>query len=88
MESGTYIIDTPGVREFGLMDIEPHFLGDYFHEFKGYIGECGYNPCTHDHEPHCEVKKQVEMGNIFAGRYDSYLNILYSIKEYMDEKPI
>ncbi|MFH0975216.1 MAG: ribosome small subunit-dependent GTPase A [Spirochaetota bacterium] len=76
------IIDTPGVREFGLMDIEPHMLGYYFSEFNDYLDKCIYNPCTHDHEPECEVKKQVENGTIFKDRYVSYLNILNSLKEY------
>ena len=81
---GTGIIDTPGVREFGLMDIEPDTLGQYFNEFAKYIDKCEFNPCTHDHEPNCEVKRQVEKGNIFEERYISYINILYSLKEYYD----
>ncbi len=84
ISEGTYIIDTPGVREFGLMDIEPHILSQYFYEFEEYIDGCGFKPCTHDHEPDCEVKRQVEMGNIFEDRYISYLNILYSLKEYYE----
>ena len=81
---GTELIDTPGVREFGLMDIEPHMLGKYFHEF-GEIGtKCRFNPCSHDHEPGCEVKRLVEEGIIAEGRYISYINILESIKEYRD----
>ena len=79
---GTCIIDTPGFREFGLMDIEPETLGQYFNEFTRYNNKCEFKPCTHDHEPNCEVKKQVEKGNIFEERYISYLNILYSLKEY------
>lgn len=78
------IIDTPGLREFGLMDIEPHMLGNYFHEFQKYSGDCDFPSCTHDHEPNCAVKKNVELGDIFEDRYISYLNILYSLKEYFD----
>lgn len=80
------IIDTPGVREFGLMDIEPHMLGLYFNEFNPYLDKCIFNPCTHDHEPGCEVKKQVDIGAIFKDRYISYLNILNSLKEYYESK--
>lgn len=80
------IIDTPGVREFGLMDIEPHMLGYYFNEFNAYYNKCGFNPCTHDHEPDCEVKKQVDNGSIFKDRYISYINILNSLKEYYEKK--
>ncbi len=82
------IIDSPGVREFGLMDIEPHMLGFYFNEFSPYSDKCSFNPCTHDHEPVCEVKRQVENGTIFKDRYISYLNILNSLKEYYERKYI
>jgi len=80
------IIDTPGMREFGLMDIEPHTLGDYFVEFRKYSGKCAFNPCTHDHEPDCEVRRQVDRGRIHAERYVSYLNILESLKEYYERR--
>ena len=76
------IIDTPGMREFGLMDIEPHMLGQYFHEFSKYINKCSFKPCTHNHEPDCEIKNQVEKQKIFKDRYVSYLNILSSLNEY------
>ena len=79
---GTRLIDTPGLREFGLMDIEPEQLGSYFFEFPEYAHNCAFSPCTHDHEPDCEVKRQVEKGAIHEERYISYLNILYSLKEY------
>jgi ribosome biogenesis GTPase len=82
ISEGTFIIDTPGVREFGLMDIEPHMLGRCFYEFNQYIIKCGFKQCTHDHEPDCEVKRNVENGKIFEERYISYLNILDSLKEY------
>lgn len=80
----TRIIDTPGVREFGLMDIEPEHLGQCFHEFGNYQEKCGFKQCTHDHEPDCEVKRQVESGTVFEDRYISYLNILYSLKDYYE----
>ncbi|MDY6935664.1 MAG: ribosome small subunit-dependent GTPase A [Spirochaetota bacterium] len=82
MPNETFIIDTPGVKEFGLMDIEPHELGQYFSEFRKYADLCEFKPCTHDHEPSCEVKRQVDMGNIYPDRYISYLNILYSLIDY------
>lgn len=86
MDNGSRIIDTPGMREFGLMDIEPHFLGRYFYEFEDYVDRCKFQPCTHDHEPECEIKYQVEQGNISQDRYVSYLNILNSLKEYYDRR--
>ncbi|HOO73131.1 MAG TPA: ribosome small subunit-dependent GTPase A [Spirochaetota bacterium] len=85
-EKGTAIIDTPGVREFGLMDIEPPVLARYFHEFGDLDNQCRFQPCTHDHEPGCRVKELVESGVISHERYISYLNILHSIKEYYDTR--
>ncbi len=84
MDDDMALIDTPGLREFGLMDIEPHMLGNYFPEFQKYSDDCDFPSCTHDHEPNCAVKKNVELGNIFEDRYISYLNILYSLKEYYE----
>lgn len=82
MPDGTELIDTPGVREFGLMDIEPHMIGKYFYEFGEYSKECMFKPCTHDHEPGCAVLKAVDEGLIHEDRHQSYLNILNSVKEY------
>ncbi len=80
------IIDTPGLREFGLMDLEPDDLGRYFHEFSRYADLCEFSPCSHDHEPNCEVKRQVDQGKICEDRYISYLNILYSLRDYYNRK--
>jgi ribosome biogenesis GTPase / thiamine phosphate phosphatase len=82
LADGTEIIDTPGVREFGLMDIEPNMIGRYFYEFNTYADKCGFNPCTHDHEPNCAVKAMVDQEAIYEERYISYLNILYSVRDY------
>jgi len=79
--NGTELIDTPGVREFGLVDILPDDLGNYFDDFREAGLNCRFRPCTHDHEPGCEVKRMVEDGEIHEERYVSYLNILYSIQE-------
>jgi ribosome biogenesis GTPase len=86
LENNTRIVDTPGLREFGLVDIDPNELGEYFMEFKRYATACGFSPCTHDHEPGCEVKRRVEEGKISEERYNSYLNILYSLKEYYNNR--
>ena len=76
---GGKIIDTPGLREFALVDIEKHELSHYFPEMKALISGCRFNNCLHIEEPGCAVKKAVEEGKIFADRYISYLNILGSI---------
>ena len=86
MEDGARIIDTPGLREFGLVDIEPHELGSYFMEFGAYSRKCGFSPCTHDHEPDCEVKRLVEKGKLSDERYVSYLNILNTLKQYRENR--
>lgn len=82
----TSIIDTPGLREFGLMDIEPHLAGEYFYEFRERGKECQFIPCTHDHEPGCAVKHLLEEGYIHEDRYESYLNILADIRSYRERK--
>jgi ribosome biogenesis GTPase len=86
LPDGTSVIDTPGLREFGLMDITPEMLGKYFYDFSKYDNLCGFSPCSHDHEPKCEIKNRVEAGKIFAERYVSYLNILQSLIESRDSR--
>jgi ribosome biogenesis GTPase len=76
---GGKIIDTPGLREFALVDIVKHELSHYFMDMKALVSECRFNNCLHIEEPGCAVKKAVEEGKIFADRYISYLNILGSI---------
>lgn len=79
LANGGYIVDTPGIREFGLLDIEPWELSHFFLEFRPFIERCHFPTCTHDHEPDCGVKEAVEEGEISEQRYRSYLNILDSI---------
>jgi ribosome biogenesis GTPase len=76
----TSVIDTPGVREFGLWDIEPSELGHYMPEISALIGACRFPNCTHDHEPGCAVRSAVEGGTISEVRYNSYLNMLESLR--------
>jgi len=79
LANGGYIGDTPGLREYGLVDIEPSELGHYFVEIRETLHDCRYPNCTHDHEPGCHVKEAVEAGEIVLERYESYLNMLRSI---------
>jgi len=76
---GGKIIDTPGMREFAMMDIEPQELSHYFPEMKALINDCKFNNCMHIEEPGCAVKSAVEETKIAAERYISYLNILGTI---------
>lgn len=80
LPDGGKIIDTPGLREFALMDIGKKELSHYFPEMKTLINDCRFNNCLHVDEPHCAVKQAVEEGKIAADRYISYLNILGTIE--------
>jgi ribosome biogenesis GTPase len=72
---GTLLIDTPGIREFGLWNLSRETLRDYFPEFEPAAEECRFTDCTHVHEPDCEVQTRVEDGGIDAGRYDTYVRL-------------
>jgi len=71
-----YIIDTPGVRGFGIVNIENDQLSNFFPELYSLKQLCKFNNCTHTHEPDCAVKKAVETGKISISRYRNYLGIL------------
>ncbi|MDQ3280156.1 MAG: ribosome small subunit-dependent GTPase A [Acidobacteriota bacterium] len=72
---GTYLIDTPGIREFGLWDLDRESLRDYFPEFEEPTELCRFTNCTHVHEPDCEVKAQVESGELNEARYETYVRL-------------
>lgn len=72
---GTYLIDTPGIREFGLWDLDRESLRDYFPEFEEPSESCRFTDCTHVHEPICEVKARVEEGTLNRARYETYLRL-------------
>jgi len=72
---GTYLIDTPGIREFGLWDLDRNTLRDYFPEFDEPSESCRFTDCSHVHEPDCEVKERLERGEIDAARYETYLRL-------------
>ena len=70
------IIDSPGIKGFGLIDIEKNELGDFFLEFNLYKSNCKFNNCLHQKEPNCAIKNAVENGDIAGSRYKSYLSLL------------
>jgi ribosome biogenesis GTPase / thiamine phosphate phosphatase len=78
---GGQIIDTPGMKEFGLMDLERQELSGYFPEMRKRINDCQFNNCLHINEPGCAVKQAVIDGEIDEDRYVNYYNILESIPE-------
>lgn len=76
LHGGGYIIDTPGIRGFGLVNLEREEIYKYFPEMLRYSDDCRFVPCTHTHEPGCAVKQAVDEGLISPERYNSYLGML------------
>ncbi|WP_268035102.1 ribosome small subunit-dependent GTPase A [Algoriphagus sp. PAP.12] len=76
LKEGGDLIDTPGIKEFGILDVEDTELSHYFPEMRAYLGECKYNNCKHINEPGCVIIQKVEEGYIHPYRYQSYINIL------------
>lgn len=82
LSEGGYIIDTPGIKGFGLIDIDDAELAHYFPEMMRWLPECRYYNCSHTHEPDCAVIEAVERGDIALSRYESYLKILDEDDKY------
>jgi ribosome biogenesis GTPase len=81
-EFGGFIIDTPGIKGFGVLEMEKEEISHYFPEIFRLLNECQYYNCTHTHEPQCAVKKSVEEGKIALSRYQSYLGLLEGEEKY------
>ncbi|TMI72476.1 MAG: ribosome small subunit-dependent GTPase A [Bacteroidetes bacterium] len=81
LPEGGRIIDTPGMREFGLVDIEKQEVSHYFPEMRRRLNDCQFNNCLHVNEPGCAIKEAVAEGEISEDRYVSYVNILDSVEE-------
>lgn len=75
IEKDTFVIDTPGIKELGLMDIETDEISHFFPEMRDLLGECKFYNCTHTHEPGCAVVEAVEQGEIAGSRFYSYLSM-------------
>ncbi len=86
LPNGGFVIDTPGMKEFGLLDIEPYEVSHYFREMRELVNNCKFNNCLHVNEPKCAVKQALEEGRIHAERYKNYLNILEDCKMAKEEK--
>ena len=82
LSSGGFIIDTPGIKGFGLLEMEKEELSHYLPEMLRVLDDCRFSPCTHTHEPGCAVKKAVENGEITPERYQSYLSMLEEEEKY------
>jgi ribosome biogenesis GTPase len=79
---GAKIIDTPGIRGFGIVDMEKQEIGDYFPEFFSLKEQCKFNNCLHKEEPNCAVKEALEQDKISWTRYKSYLQMLEGDDEH------
>lgn len=73
---GTFIVDTPGIREFGLTGMNKHELGHYFPEIRSRMNQCRFNNCVHQNEPGCAIEAALEAGKIAPTRYRSYLAMM------------
>lgn len=82
LSTGGFVIDTPGIRGFGLVDLEPEELSAYFPEMLRVMDSCKYKPCTHTHEPGCAVKAAADSGEVSPERYNSYLGMLEEEGKY------
>jgi len=76
LDFGGYIIDTPGIRGFGTIDMAKEEMSHFFPEIFKASENCQFNNCSHIHEPKCAVKKDVESGEISITRYESYLGMV------------
>jgi len=77
LPQGGFIIDTPGIRELGVIDIEKQELGHFFPEMRERMNQCRFNNCRHINEPGCAVLEALENGDIELSRYESYLSIYH-----------
>ncbi len=74
---GGYLIDSPGIKEFGIIDIAPGELGHFFPEMRAMLNQCRFHNCQHLNEPACVVRDAVDAGQIAESRYESYLSIYH-----------
>ena len=84
LENGGFVIDTPGIKEFGLWNIDYRELKDYFPEIHALSGNCKYSNCLHISEPSCAVIEAVDNGDIPLFRYENYLKIYETLFENKD----
>jgi ribosome biogenesis GTPase len=76
MNDGGFVIDTPGIKGFGMVNIPPEEIAHYFRELFEISSQCKFYNCTHLHEPGCAVIEAVQDSRIYLSRYTSYLSIV------------
>lgn len=79
LDSGGDIIDSPGVREFGLGNVSPELLAEGFVEFRPYLGKCKFKDCKHLQEPECAIKEAIDRGEIIKQRYESFQRLVNNL---------
>jgi ribosome biogenesis GTPase len=77
LKFGGHIIDTPGIKGLGIIDIEKEEIHHYFPEMRERMNDCKFHNCVHVNEPKCAIKKAVEEGEIAEFRYENYLNLFH-----------
>ena len=81
LPGGGDVIDSPGIREFGLWHLKPDAIAEGFIEFLVYLGKCRFRNCRHQHEPDCALIKAISAGKIQRARFESYLHMVNSLKD-------
>ncbi len=81
LNNNTRIIDTPGIKGFGVIDMDKTELSHFFPEMRKLMHQCRFNNCTHINEPACAVKQALQQGHIWQARYENYLSIYYDDEE-------
>lgn len=82
LEGGGVVVDMPGIRQLALWDTDPEELDGYFPELRNLVKDCQFNDCTHIHEPGCAIRQAVEDGTVHAERYESYLRLRQTVKNF------
>jgi ribosome biogenesis GTPase len=80
LDSGGYVVDSPGLKVLGIWDLELDELQTCFPEFEKYLGHCKFSRCSHLHEPECVIRKAVSEGRIFPERFESYEKLYHDLK--------
>ena len=81
LETGGWVVDTPGIRQFQLWDTRPEEVEGYFREFAPFVALCGFPDCTHTHEANCAVKSAVARRLLSERRYQSYFGLFHGVAE-------
>ena len=76
LSTGGYIVDTPGIRAFGIVDLDKAVISHYFPEMRERMNQCKFNNCMHINEPKCAIKDAVESYDIDESRYETYLQLM------------